>query len=187
MFALRFERSTEQDTFSGGYGEGGHIKGEGEDRRSIIFRLPATTADYRDPNRQAVYASSEAGVQTCPNDKPREPVYVLAQYYLKDNTVYKRTLVPALDNICGSVTIFQKQTDGTSAQPDMRIADGIAKLRVEYYADDTMESVESDAYIDEDEPLPESVVSARVTLESTSSGDGQPAETKTILNRGAWR
>lgn len=66
MFARQFERTTELDGFGGGYGANGHIAGSGPEARSIVMRLPATTLDYRNSNREAVYTSSDTS-HNCPD------------------------------------------------------------------------------------------------------------------------
>lgn len=191
MLAQQFERSTEIDGFSGGHGPSGHIAGAGPAARSIIMRLPATTADYKDPGRDAIYTSIDTS-HNCPGNTPRRQVNVLYQYYLENSTLYRRTLVPnpLPTNICDDVTIYQKQTGaGGSAPQDVRIAQGITSMRVVYYADDAINAAVSDSEvysIDNDEAFGSAVGAARVTVESTyeSGGATKTVTAEAVIKRG---
>lgn len=184
--ATSFERSADQSEFQNWYGNG-NITGQSSDRRSIILRLPATTAEYQNPSRQAIYTNaSDPTTATCPKEQSRVMVTVLVQYYVEDSTLYRRMLTPnPAPTACNNASIAQRQTSRTGPSRDMEVARDVNQLQVEYYSSGAVETVDPDAYNGGSGTL-EGVVAARLTIASDHDHNGvtEPIRYSVILAKG---
>lgn len=184
--AKSFERTANQDGYQGWYGDG-NITGSGTNNRSIVLRLPATTAGYQDPTRQAVYVNTNDPTSSaCPSDQPRGTVSVFVQYYIVNETLYRRTLTPSpAPTTCNNAVIFQRQTSSTPPDRDVVVASNVSELQVDYYIDGGVANVDPDAYNGSTSSLTD-VVAARLTVASnyTDNGKTESVRHSTILARG---
>lgn len=111
--------------------------GGGENKRTLILQQIATTKPYQDATKSLIYLESGG----CPVG--HAPVYTNIIYYLKDSTLYRRSLVPtavAGDPYCNGVTtLAQTQTCTAPGTPvdctekDVVIAEKVTSFNVDYY------------------------------------------------------
>lgn len=124
------------------------FRGIDSNSRILILQTYATTTNSKADERQIVYRDD--GLGGCPVGL--NPVYNNIIYFLKDDTLYRRTLVeatpPPSTQYCGSTptdsvaTISQKQTctDGQASgmpsncrEKDVALAKGITQFSIQYY------------------------------------------------------
>mgnify|MGYP001237814165 CR=1 FL=1 len=170
--AKNFERSANQDGYQGWYGDG-NITGASTNKRSIVLRLPATTASYQDSSRQAIYVNpTDPTSSTCTSDQSREMVFVLVQYYIENETLYRRIITPnPLPTTCDNAVIFQRQTSSSPPDRDVVVSRHISELQVEYYADGGVTTTDTDAYNGDTSPLT-ATTAARLTVVSNYNNNG---------------
>ena len=127
---------TDEDIAASPTGTWKHTGG-GSNKRTLILQEQATSKPRQDATTAIVYRQSGG----CPMGYA--PVYTNAIYYLKDTTLYRRSLVPPAvvgDPYCNSISsLGQTQTCRTPGTPtictekDTIIARNITKFNIEYY------------------------------------------------------
>ena len=119
------------DTKTPAPGGGWTFRGSSATARTLLLRMPATTAAYQNSTRQLVY---NANTGSC-FDSAR-PLYNTVIYYLQSSTLYRRTLIDTSATPCPGQTIFQKtscQSGGGCSETDVTVATGVTQFVVDYY------------------------------------------------------
>lgn len=189
----------DSDSSASPAGAGGWTyKGTGEHKRMLVLQTFATTAATQDSSRRIVYFDD--GVGGCPVG--RTPVYNNVIYYLKDTTLFRRTLVPTTPTVaplfCTGQTPSQIRTCTTPGAPgmpancgqrDVAIASNISAFEVEYFQnahDETALDTIYDVTISEAGVQLNSMSSVRVSI-TTSGVEGSdiaPYTTHRRLTKG---
>lgn len=96
---------------------------------TLITRQVATTRAPQDSSRQPVYTGT-GGTNNCTTE--RNPVFINQVYYVHNNTLYQRTIVPSLAGTCNNVSIHQKTTCLTCTVKDVPLANHVNSFSVTY-------------------------------------------------------
>lgn len=164
----------------------------------LVLQTFATTAATQDSSRRIVYFDD--GVGGCPVG--RTPVYNNVIYYLKNSTLFRRTLVPVTPAVapffCSGQTPTQVRTCTTPGGPgmpancgqrDVAVAQNITAFDVEYFEnahDETPFDTIYDATISEAGVQLNSLASVRVSITSAGveGSDIDPYVTHRRLTKG---
>jgi prepilin-type N-terminal cleavage/methylation domain-containing protein len=184
---------TDADIAASPSGAWTHIGG-GAANRTLILQQPATDKPYQDSTRSLVYLTSGG----CPIG--HTPVYTNVIYYLKDSTLYRRSLIPAPvvgDPYCNGVTTpSQIQTCTTPGTPtictekDTIIAEDITGLDISYYtnpsdANPAVNGLGVEIAYDTVTPIDQismnNLASIRITLTNEANIDGKMKEYSSSL------
>lgn len=157
-----------------------NFAGTGENSRQLILEIHATTKNHVDPATALVPAKN-------PDDCSTVGGYLRVNvvYFVKDNTLYRRIIVPPETASCPG-EIFQKQTchdiavNASCAQKDVVVARGVTRFSLSYYSN-PYDNEPYDVYNPEEGALPNAGQSLRVQLSIASSTPGAPDTTVNVL------
>jgi len=107
----------------------------------IIISSYGTTKAPVDPSRELVYKNTPDASCAPATLSSNEPYPVIYIYYLKANTVWKRTLIaPVTGSACASTPLWQRPScspgysNAYCKAEDEKILDNVQSLEVQYYA-----------------------------------------------------
>lgn len=158
---------------------GWSFEGSNSNRRTLISRLPATTAAYQDKARQLVYEESKSNCSTYDGS----PVTYNTIFYVdSDRTLYKRIAMNSDTAGCPGQTPYQKTTCRTCTGPkDIVVAENVSQFKVEYHlSQDSKSEVNYSSLISSGL---DDIVSATITIEVSMNGPNN----KTVSHKDSLR
>lgn len=154
--------------------------GQNEHMRQLILEIHATTKNHVDPATALVRLKNP---DTCETTSDYLKVNIV--YFVKDGTLYRRTVVPPETASCPG-EVFQKQTcrntevSASCEQTDVVVARGVTQFSLSYYTN-PYDASPYDVYNPEEGALPNAGQSLRVQLTVGSPNPNTPDVTTNIL------
>lgn len=111
--------------------------------RTLILRMPATTAAYQNSSRQLVYNGNSADCGTYAGT----PVYYTVIYYTLNGSLYRRSVLNPNEPPCAGQRIYQKTSClGGCAEKDILILRDVSQFRVDYFTNPTAQDPDHSLY-----------------------------------------
>ena len=161
-------------------------EGSGENSRQLILEANATTKSYQNPDNSLVF---EKVTPDCASLAPFAVNNIV--YYVKNDTLYRRTITPQGIDVCPE-PIYQKKTcldqaaDPACKEKDIAVAPNISRFSVDYYQN-SYDATPANVYDESSAPDALALVpSIRVTLTIASPDPKniEPLTTTILLSKG---
>lgn len=152
--------------------------GQNANSRTLIIMSPSTTQGSLNSARQVIYQDD---YYRCAIPSYNPPLLYASVYFLKNGTLYKRTLPASGIATCGGVVAQKRSCPRTTPGCtvfDEIIAQNVSRFSVSYYSSNGTHL--SDAYTNASDLLEATTVEIILTL--TSSGGNPVSSTITLRN-----